>query len=55
MALTGKVTGLFASGYFKTLRMIMSARMRLAGNVARMGRSGNYVGYWWESRKEGDH
>jgi hypothetical protein len=44
-AMTGKVTVLFLSGYFKTLRMIMSMRMRLAGNVTRMGRRGNQIGY----------
>jgi hypothetical protein len=37
------------------IRMIKSRRMRLAGYVARMGRGEMHVGYWWESRKEGDH
>jgi hypothetical protein len=30
-------------------RMIKSRRMRLAGFVARMGRRGTRIGYWWES------
>jgi hypothetical protein len=35
------------------IRMIKSRRMRLAGHVARMGRRGMHIGYWWESQKEG--
>jgi hypothetical protein len=31
-------------------RTIKSRRMRLAGHVAQMGRSGKYVCYWWESQ-----
>jgi hypothetical protein len=31
--------------------MIKSKRMRWAGHVARMGRRGMHVGYWWESQK----
>jgi hypothetical protein len=26
--------------------------MRLAGHVARMGKIGMLIGYWWESQKE---
>jgi hypothetical protein len=37
------------------IRMTKSRRMRRAGHVARMGRRGMYIGYWWESQKEGDH
>jgi hypothetical protein len=35
--------------------MIKSRRMRWAGHVAPIGRRGMHIGYWWESRKEGDH
>jgi hypothetical protein len=37
------------------IRMIKSRRMRLAPYVARMGRRGIYIGYWWKSQKEIDH
>jgi hypothetical protein len=29
--------------------------MRYAGHVARMGKRGMHIVYWWESRKERDH
>jgi hypothetical protein len=32
--------------------MIKSRRMRWAGYVARMGRQGMRIGYWWERQKE---
>jgi hypothetical protein len=35
--------------------MIKSRRMRWAGHVARMGRRGMHIGYWWEIQKEKDH
>jgi hypothetical protein len=35
--------------------MTKSRMIRLAGHVARMGRRGTHIGYWWESQKEGDH
>jgi hypothetical protein len=37
------------------IRTIKLRTMGWAGHVARMGTRGMHVGYWWESRKEGDH
>jgi hypothetical protein len=37
------------------IRMIKSRRMRWAGHVARMGRRGMHVKYWWEIQKERAH
>jgi hypothetical protein len=37
------------------LRIIKSRKMRWAGHVARMGRRGTRIGYWWESQREIDH
>jgi hypothetical protein len=34
-----------------TIRMI-EWRMRWEGNVARMGRRGMHIGYWWEKQQE---
>jgi hypothetical protein len=39
----------------KIIRIIKSWRMRWAGYVARMGRRGMHIGYWWGSQKERDH
>jgi hypothetical protein len=35
--------------------MIKSRRMRWAEHVARMGRRGMHIGYWWGSQKERVH
>jgi hypothetical protein len=37
------------------IRIIKSRRMRRAGHVARMGRRGTRIDYWWESQRERDH
>jgi hypothetical protein len=34
------------------IRIMKSSRMRWAGHVARKGRRGTRVGYWWESQRE---
>jgi hypothetical protein len=34
--------------------MVKSGRMSWAGHVARMGRRGMHIGYWWEGQKERD-
>jgi hypothetical protein len=36
-------------------RAIKSRKMRWAGHIARMGRTGMYIGYWWESQKDRNH
>jgi hypothetical protein len=36
------------------ISIIKSRRMTWAGNVARMGRRGTLIDYWWESQKERD-
>jgi hypothetical protein len=45
---------LYSSPSIRVFRTIKSRRMRWAGNIARMGRRGMYIGYWWESQKERD-
>jgi hypothetical protein len=35
------------------IRILKPRRMRWAGHVARMGRRGTRIGYWWESQREG--
>jgi hypothetical protein len=37
------------------IRIIKSRRMRWEGHVARMGRRGTRIAYWWESQRERDH
>jgi hypothetical protein len=37
------------------IRIIKLRRMRWAGHVARMGRRGTLIDYWWESQGERDH
>jgi hypothetical protein len=37
------------------IKIIKSLRMRWAGHVARMGRRGTLIDYWWESQSERDH
>jgi hypothetical protein len=37
------------------IRIIKSRRMKWAGHVARMGKRGTLIGYWWESQRERDH
>jgi hypothetical protein len=36
------------------IRIIKSRRMRWTDHVARMGRSGMRIDYWWESQRERD-
>jgi hypothetical protein len=36
-------------------RMIKPRRIRWEEHVARMGRRGMYIGFWWENQKEGNH
>jgi hypothetical protein len=37
------------------IRTIKSRRMRWSGHVARMGRRGTRIHYWWERQRERDH
>jgi hypothetical protein len=37
------------------IRIIKSRRMRWVGHVARMGRRGTLIDYWWECQRERDH
>jgi hypothetical protein len=37
------------------IRIVKSQRMRWAGHVARMGKSGTRIDYSWESQRKRDH
>jgi hypothetical protein len=37
------------------IRIIKPRRMRWAGHVARMGKRGTLIDYWWVSQRERDH
>jgi hypothetical protein len=37
------------------IRIIKSRRMRWAGHLARLGRRGKRIDYWWERQRERDH
>jgi hypothetical protein len=39
----------------RIIRIIKSGRMRWADHVARIGRIGTLIDYWWESQRERDH
>jgi hypothetical protein len=39
----------------RIIRIIKSRRMRWVGHVARRGRRGTHIDYWWESQRERDH
>jgi hypothetical protein len=46
---------LYSSSSTRIIRIIKSRRMKWTGHVARMGRRGMYLGYWWERQKERVH
>jgi hypothetical protein len=37
------------------IRMIKLRGIRWAGNLARIGRRGMHIGFWWDSQKIRDH
>jgi hypothetical protein len=46
---------LYSSPSTDIIRIIKSRRMRWVGHVARMGRTGTLIDYWWDSKRERDH
>jgi hypothetical protein len=49
----GELRDLYSSP--SIIRIIKSRSMRLASHVARMGRRGTRIDYWWENQRERDH
>jgi hypothetical protein len=54
-----EVAGVWRKLHNEELRNLYSSNiitmMRWAGHVARMGRKGMHIRYWWESQTERDH
>jgi hypothetical protein len=46
---------LYSSPGTSIIRIIKPRRIRWAGHVARMGRIGTLIDYWWEIQRERDH
>jgi hypothetical protein len=49
----GELHNLYSSP--KIITIMKSRRIRSAGHMARMGKRGMHIGYWWGSQKERDH
>jgi hypothetical protein len=41
--------------YLYYIIVMSNTKMRWAENVARRGRRGMHIGYWWESQEERDY
>jgi hypothetical protein len=52
---TGRWRKLHNEELHDIIRRIKSIRMRWVWHVARMGRRGMQIGYWWESQKKKCH